>query len=218
MRDEKFAIIGLGNFGATVARELADLKCKVTAIDSDKNKIQDLDQKAELAIVADATERKFLENLGVENYTCFVISTGKDSHASILITLHLKELGARKIIVKANSSDHARILMKVGANDALIPEEQMAIRISHSLAKPNLLDFLPLSGDYYVAELKPGKKFIDRMLKDIAIRSEYHVQVIAVRNSISGQTGFAPGGDYKITKNDILIVLGKGEDIEKIKE
>jgi len=218
MKEKKFAIIGLGNFGATVARELAELKCRVTAIDIDKNKVQDLDDKAEIAIVADSTERKFLENLGVDNYDCFVISTGKDSHAAILITLHLKELGAKKIIVKANSSDHARILKKVGANEALIPEEQMAMRISHSLAKSNLLDFLPLSGDFYVAELKPGKDFLNKMLKDLQIRSEYHVQVIAVKDSVTEDISFAPGGDYKIKKTDILVVLGKDEDIEKIKE
>ena len=214
---KNFAIIGLGNFGATVAREFSRLKCRVTAIDIDKAKVVPVDEYAHLAILADATERKFLENLEVENYDCFVVSTGKDSHAAILITLHLKELGAKRIIVKANSADHARILLKVGASEAIIPEEQMAVRLSHSLAKNNLVDYLPLTGDFYVAELAPPEDFIDKKLLDLQLRNRFHVQVIAVKDSRSDDVNFAPGGNYTIKKDDMLIILGREEDIEKIK-
>ncbi len=212
-----FGVIGLGNFGATVAKELAELACKVTAIDVDKNMAQSVQEKVHLAIVADATERSFLENLGVDAYDCFVVSTGKDSHAAILITLYLKELGARTIIVKANSSDHAKILVKVGATETVIPEEQMAVRLSHSLARQNLIDFLPLSEDFYVAELLPPKEYFNKYLKELGLRSKYHVQVVAVKNSKTGEFYFAPGGEYKILETDVLIVLGKEEDIIKIK-
>ena len=214
---KNYAIIGLGNFGAAVARELSELGCRVTAIDIDKAKVQPLDDIAHLAIVADATERSFLDNLEVDSYDCFVVSTGKDSHAAILITLHLKELGAKRIIVKANSGDHARILTKVGATEAVIPEEQMAERLSHSLAKPNLIDSLPLTGGFYVAELASPEGFIGKQLLEVQIRSRYHVQVIAIKDSASGKVTFAPGGEYRFKRNDILIVLGKEEDIEKIK-
>ncbi|MFZ5979273.1 MAG: potassium channel family protein [Candidatus Zixiibacteriota bacterium] len=214
---KNFAIIGLGNFGAAVARELSRSKCRVTAVDIDKAKVIPVDEYAHLAILADATERKFLENLEVDTYDCFVVSTGKDSHAAILITLHLKELGAKRIIVKANSADHARILLKVGASEAVIPEEQMAVRLSHSLARTNLVDYLPLSGDFYVAELAPPEQFIDKRLLDLQLRNQYHVQVIAVKDANSDAINFAPGGNYVIKKNDLLVLLGKEEDIEKIK-
>jgi len=214
---KNFAIIGLGNFGATVARELSELDCRVTAIDSDKAKVQPLNDVAHLAILADATDRSFLENLEVESYDCFVVSTGKDSHAAILITLHLKELGAKKIIVKANSADHARILTKVGATEAVIPEKQMAKRLSHSLAQPNLIDSLPLTGGFYVAELAPPKDFVGKQLLEVQLRSRYHVQVIAVKGSAGGEVTFAPGGEYRFKQSDILVVLGKEDDIEKIK-
>ena len=92
---ERFAVIGLGNFGATVVRELSRLKKKVTAIDIDKAKVQALQQYTHLAILSDATDADFLKNLEVGDYDCFIVSTGKDSHASILIALHLKELGAK---------------------------------------------------------------------------------------------------------------------------
>ena len=215
---KKFAVIGLGNFGANVARELSELDCKVTAIDIDKGKVQLLQDKADLAIIADVTERSFLENLGVDNYDCFIVSTGKDSHASILIALHLKELGAAQIIVKANSEDHAKILYKVGATEAVIPEKQMAVKLSHSLARPNLIDQLPLTGEYYVAEIAPPDNFINKRLIDLQLRTKYHIQVIALKDSVTGEFEFAPGGEHTIKEKDILVVLAKERDIVSFNE
>jgi len=215
---KKFAVIGLGNFGANVARELSELGCKVTAIDVDKAKVQSLQDKADLAIIADVTERSFLENLGVDNYACFIVSTGKDSHASILIVLHLKELGAAQIIVKANSEDHAKILYKVGATETVIPEKQMAVKLSRSLARPDLIDQLPLTGEYYVAEIAPPDDFVNKKLMDLRLRTKYHIQVIALKDSATGEFEFAPGGEHIIRENDMMIVLAKEQDIINLKK
>lgn len=217
MAKKKFAIIGLGNFGATVARELADLECEVTAIDIDRDKVQALVDEVALAIVGDSTEREFLENLDAEQFDCIVVSTGKDSHASILVALHLKELSAQKIVVKANSRDHAKVLVKVGASEAIIPEAQAAIRLSRSLVQPNLLEHLPLSQNFSVAEIKPTDDFIGKQLKELEFRSKYHLQVVAVRDTVDGDLEMAPGGNYEVKANDMLIVLGKDEDIEHLR-
>ncbi len=214
---KEFAVIGLGNFGATVARELSRLKCKVTAIDSNKSLVQSLQSSVHMAIVANATEREFLENLEVDKFDAFVVSTGEDTDASILIALYLKELGAQKVIVKAKTEDHAKILLKVGATQAMIPEKQMATKIAHSLSQSNLVDYLPLSEEYFIAEVPPPKKFIDKSLIDLKIRSKYHIQVIAVKNTQTGALTFVPGADFRIQQSDIMVVLGRGEDIEKLK-
>lgn len=218
MAIRKFLVIGLGNFGAAVARELSTLDCEVTAVDQDKAKVQALVDDIDLAIVGEATDREFLENLQVEHFDCVVVSTGKDSHASILIALHLRELHAGKIVVKANSRDHAKVLVKVGASEALIPEEQMAIRLARSLAQPNMIDHLPLTADYSVAELVPPDHFVGKRLMDLQLRADYHVQVVAVRDSVSGELEFAPGGDYMIASHDILVVLGKQKDIDRLRD
>lgn len=214
---KEFAVIGLGNFGATVARELSRLSCKVTAIDGDKGRVQAVQDDTHLAILADATEREFLQNLEVDTFDAIIVSTGENTHASILITLHLKELGARKIIVKAKSEDHAKILLKVGATQAIIPEKQMAVKIAHSLTESNLIDFLPLTGQHYVAELVPPARFVDKSLRELKVRTKYNVQVIAIKDLPAGQFNFAPGGEYRIKASDILVVLGQGKDIEQIK-
>ena len=214
---KEFAVIGLGNFGATVARELTRMKCRVTAIDVDKGRVQELQGQTHLAIVADASQREFIENLEVDKFDCFVVSTGEDSNASILITLHLKELGAGQIIVKAKSEDHAKILLKVGATQAIIPEKQMAAKIAHSLSQSNMLDYLPLTGQYYVAELVPPAKFVGKTFEELRLRSEYRVSVIAVKDLPGGKFNFAPGGDYRVKGSDLLVVLGERKDIDKIK-
>jgi len=213
---KEFAVIGLGNFGATVARELSRLKCKVTAIDNDKGRVHSVQDEIHMAILADATERDFLQNLEVDKFDCFVVSTGENTHASILITLHLKELGAKRIIVKAKSDDHAKVLVKVGATQAIIPEKQAAIRIARSITESNLIDFLPLTGEFYVAELAPLTRFVGKSLKELKIRTKYNVLIVAVKDA-AGKLIFVPGGDYQVKASDILLILGEAGNIEQIK-
>ena len=215
---KEFAVIGLGNFGSAVARELTRQKCRVTAIDINEDRVRELQDIVHIAAVADASERKFLENLEVEKFDGFIVSTGVDSHASILITIHLKELHAQQVIVKANSADHSKILIKVGADDAIIPEEQVASRLAHSLAQPNLIDYLPLSADHFVAELDPPDRFVGKSLKDVNMRSHYNLQVVATKHSRTGEYTFAPGGDYVIGEFDLLVILGREEDIDKLRQ
>ncbi len=215
---KEFAVIGLGNFGATVATELVHLKCHVTAIDIDKTKIQKIESSTSLGIIGDATDRDFLKNLDVGQFDCFIISTGQDSHASILITLYLKEMNARKIIVKANSEDHARILRKVGADITVIPEQEMAIRLALAQSESDLIDYLPLTGDYCVAELSPPKTFIGKTLMQLKLRKKHNIQIVAVKDTVTNQFNFAPDADYEIKAADMLIALGKRSDIDKLKK
>jgi len=215
---KEFAVIGLGNFGATVAKELSSLKCKITAIDSDQGRVQSVQEYAHAAVVADATSREFLEGLDVKKFDGFLVSTGENTNASILITLHLKELGAQRVIAKAKSDDHAKILIKVGASDAIIPEQQMANRLAYFLAQSNLIDYLPLSGEYGVAEVDPPAKFEGKTLRELKIRPKYNIQVIAIKDESSGEFKLVPGAEYRIGPRDILVVVGKTKDIDKLQQ
>jgi len=215
---KNFGIIGLGNFGSTVVNELSDLNCNVTAIDNDKARVQSAKDFADTAIVADATNKSILENIGVGQFDCFIVSTGKDSHASILIALHLSELGAKEIIIKANSEDHAKILKKVGATQVVIPEQQMATHLAQNLAKPNMLDFLPLTDEYFVAEVAAPDHFVGKKLAELQLRNKFNVQVMAVKKPKTNEFNFVPGGESVIRDSDIMVVLGKEEDINKIRE
>ncbi len=213
-----FTVIGLGNFGSTVAQELAKLDVKVTAVDSDREKVQKFgDQESLVAVIGDATNQEFLARLEPQLSETVVVSTGADHHASILITLYLKEMGVKNIIVKANSADHARILMKVGATQTPIPEKQMAIKLARALVQPNLIDFLPLSTEFVVAEIRPTDELIGKSLADSHIRTKHRVLIVAVRKG-SDKIIFAPGGTYQLEQSDVMVVIGNEKDITRLKE
>lgn len=218
MAMKKFVVIGLGNFGATVAKQLSELGCSVTAIDFDKDKVQKFDSDVRTAIFADATDKEVLNNLGIDKYDCFVASTGKDPHSAILIALYLKELNAKKIIIKANSTDHAKILLKVGADEAIIPEKEMAQKLSYALARTNLVDYLPLSPEFFVAELTAPKKIVGKTLAELDLRINYNIQVVAFKHKNKERFNFIPGGQYKIEEGDTLVILGSEKDIDNLRE
>ena len=219
MKSKHFAVLGLGNFGSVVVVELLELKCRVTAVDRDRTRLESLQRHSQLdAIVGDATDRSLLESMDVEQFDAVIVSTGEDSHASILITMHLHELGAKKIVVQANSNDHAKILALVGAERTVIPEQEMAAKLAHSFAQPNLIDFLPLSGDYIVAEIEAPARLRNEKLKDLNLRIRFNVQGLAIKEDDNGSIDFAPGGEHTIRKGHRLLVLGTEENINKLRE
>jgi trk system potassium uptake protein TrkA len=145
-----------------------------------------------------------------------IVSFGEDLAASTLITLHLKEMHVKNIIVKAPNDDHKRILEKVGASEVIIPEKQMAAKVAKGLISPNVLDFLPVSEDFTICEVAPPASFLGKTLADLRLRGKYHIEVIAIRDVLSDKVQLVPRADFVIKDSDILIVIGKEQDIQKI--
>ncbi|HEX15648.1 MAG: TrkA family potassium uptake protein [Deltaproteobacteria bacterium] len=213
----KFGVIGLGNFGATVARALFEGGHEVVVLDRDKGRVQAAQKFASQAIIADATQKKVLEELGLDKMDAVVVSLGKDLSASVLVTLYLRDLKVKKIVVKIASEDHGRVLEKVGATEIVFPEKDMALRLAQSLTSPNILDYLPLSPEFSLIELAPPKDFIGKSLAELRLRSRYGVNVLAVRQIIPEKMIINPPADFVIKDSDVLVVLGRREDIERIK-
>ena len=212
---KKFCVIGLGNFGFHVVSTLYEQGHEVTAIDTDKEKVQSVKDICSYAILGDAASKEFLSAQGVNEMDAVVVSTGELSHLSTLITLYLKELKVRRILVKAISEDHGRILERVGASDVIYPEKDMARRIAHSLSTPNILEFIPLAEEYSISESAPPKHFIGKTLIDLDLRRKFNITVIAIKDVLSDQFIPAPPPSHMIKDSDILIVIGKTEDVEK---
>lgn len=212
---KKFCVIGLGNFGFHVVSTLYEQGHEVTAIDTDKEKVQSVKDICSYAILGDAGNKEFLSAQGVNEMDAVVVSTGELSHLSTLITLYLKELKVRRILVKAISEDHGRILERVGASDVIYPEKDMARRIAHSLSTPNILEFIPLAEEYSISESAPPKHFIGKTLIDLDLRRKFNITVIAIKDVLSDQFIPAPPPSHMIKDSDILIVIGKTEDVEK---
>ena len=212
-----FAVIGLGKFGFHAAKALFEDGNEVIAIDTDKARVHAIDQHATEAVVLDATDKEAMKSLGLENMDGVIVSTGTKISISILICLYLQEIGVKKILAKALDDDHAKILKRVGATEIIHPERDMALRVSRGLSRPNVLDFIPLADEFDLIQVGPPREFIGKSLKDLNLRAKYNVHIIAINELVPENFRLIPPASFVIKDSDILIMLGKTEDIRRIK-
>ncbi len=214
---KRVVVIGLGIFGFNIAKDLYENGFEVVAIDKNKEIIQKIKVFSTKAILADGTDKEVLESIGIQPDDVVVISFGEDLAASTLITLHLREMKVKTIIVKAPNEDHKHVLDKVGATEVIIPEKEIADKVAKSLISPNVLDYIPLSEDYTICEMAPPPSFMGKTIAELHLRSKYHIEVIAIREMLPERVTMVPRADFVIKDSDILVVIGKEEDIQKIK-
>lgn len=214
---KRIVVFGLGIFGTELASQLFKKGLEVIAIDKNREVIQKIKDQATKAIVADATDKEILEAIGIRENDVAVISFGEDLSASTLLTLHLKELRIKTIIVKVPNDDHRRILQKLGASEAIIPEREMAARVAKSIVSPNVLEYLPISEDYTICELAPPAAFIGKSLAELDLRKTHQIQVIAIRDVLSDKLQLVPRASAVIKDSDVLVVIGREDDIARIR-
>ncbi|HSO62369.1 MAG TPA: TrkA family potassium uptake protein [Desulfobacterales bacterium] len=214
---KRVVVIGLGIFGSQLARQLYESGLDVIAVDKNKDVVQKIKDYSTKAVVADASEKEILESIGVAADDVVVISFGEDLSASTLLTLHLKEMKVKTIIVKVPNEDYKRILLKVGASDAIIPEREMANKVARGIISPNVLEYLPISEDYTIVELAPPTAFIGKTLAELDLRKKYSLQVIAIRDVLTSKMQLVPRASAIIKDSDVMVIIGKEEDIRKVK-
>jgi trk system potassium uptake protein TrkA len=212
---KKICVIGVGNFGYHVARTLYQAGHEVVVIDSDHGRVQRAQEVASYALLGDAANKQFLLKQGIAEMDAVVVSTGERGHLATLITLYLKEIGCKRIIVKALNDDHGTILRKVGASELVFPEKDVAIKIARNLASPNVLDFLPMADEYSISEVAPPKHFLGRNLIQLDLRSRYELLVIGIKDVLTDRFTMLPPANYVIKDSDLLIIFGKTEDVAK---
>jgi trk system potassium uptake protein TrkA len=213
---KRVIVIGLGIFGFNIAKVLYENGLEVITIDKNKEMIQEIRDYCTKAILADGTDKQVMEMIGIQAEDVVIVSFGEDLAASSLITLHLRELKVKHIIVKAPNEDHKRVLEKVGATEVIIPERDIADKVARSLISPNVLDFIPLSEDFTISEVVPPTSFYGKTIGDLHLRSRYHIEVIAIREVLPGRLTMVPRADFVIKDSDILVIIGRQKDIQKI--
>jgi trk system potassium uptake protein TrkA len=213
-----FVVIGIGNFGYYTAHHLYELGSEVMVIDSNKERIQSIKDQVSRAVVADATDREVLEHLGVPDVDVAVVSVGDRLDTSILITLYLKEMGVKEVVVKAVTVDHGKILEKIGASSVIFPERDSGVRLANSLSSPNVIEHLPLSEGYSILEIAASAKLVGKNLKELRLRNRFGVQVIAIKELVPDRMHMPPDPDFVIKDSDILIVVGQDESLELLKK
>jgi len=212
---KQFAVIGLGNFGLNVALKLSDMGMPVLVIDKDPAKIESISGKVAYARVADATDKKSLESAGVAAVNTAVVSLGKQIEPSVMATIILKELGVPEVIVKGTTPEHGKILKLVGASYVVFPDADMAERIAQKIISPNIVEHIPLLPGYSIVELKAPPTFWGKTLLDLNLRRNYGVEVLVIRRG--EEVKVIPSAVDKIQEGDTLVILGKNEDLQKLK-
>jgi trk system potassium uptake protein TrkA len=214
---KRFAVIGLGNFGFHTAKALYEGGNEVLAIDTDKTRVQAIGSFSTEAIVLNATDKTALRSLGLEDMDAVVVATGTNISNSVLICLYLQEIGVKRILAKAIDEDHETILKRMGAAEIIHPERDIALRVARSLSKPNLLDFIPLAEGFELVEIGPPREFIGKSLRQLELRTKYNVFIIAIQETVPENFVFVPPADFVLKDSDVMIMLGRTEDIDRIK-
>ncbi len=213
---KQVCVIGLGHFGWELAVALAE-HCEVLAIDREQERVDEIADKVQRALALDVRDETALASAIPEDLDEAVVSMGESLESSILCTLYLKRLKVPVVRVKALSDDHAAVLQQLGADEVIFPERETARRVAAHILNPNLLDFVPLVGDYKVMGVKLPPGLEDRTLADIGFRSRFGVLVIAVQKA-TGSLDMLPGPDYRLARGDVLTVVGREADLLKVQQ
>jgi trk system potassium uptake protein TrkA len=212
MKENQYAVIGLGRFGSSLAKELVELGFEVLGIDKNEEVVDEMSDFLTHTVVADTVDEEVLRSLGIRNFDCAVVAIGDDIQASILTTILLKDLGVKKVVGKALSELHGKVLQKIGVDRVIYPERDMGIRVAHQLASPNLLDYIELSKDYTIAELIVTERISGKCLKDLDTRARFGCSIVAI-NKPNG-VNIAPTAEDVVEKNDVMVVIGTNSEIE----
>ena len=220
---KQVAVIGLGLFGATVSRALAERGVEVIAIDSEKELVQKIKDDVAQAVLIDATDPESLKAVGVKEVDVAVVAIGKSIESSVLATAVLRNLEVRRIVARAVTPLHAQILREIGANQVVFPEQDLGRKVANQIIGDTMLEYISLSEDYIICEVPAREDFIGKTLNDIRFRNKYKVTVVAMRQGDSGdlhqQTKlfYIPDPGEEIRPGSILVLAGKKTDVEKLR-
>lgn len=214
----QIVVIGLGRFGSHVARTLHRSGDEVLAIDNDPEQVERIKEDCSRAIVLDGRDKDRLEALGVADFDVAVVSLGELVDVSALIALHLKELGVPKIVTKAGSEDHGKLLSLIGVEQVVYPEQEAAERLARRLHDPNLMDFIPLGDAYSIEEIATPDDFVGKTLAELRLRNRFGVQVLGIRDALTDRLELNPGPQVRLKPSDALLILGRNDELRRLVE
>jgi trk system potassium uptake protein TrkA len=213
-RRRHVVVIGLGRFGSAVARTLAEVGHEVLAVDVNQQIVQEISESVTHAVQADATDAAALHELGLQQFEIGIVAVGADIGPSILVTVHLKRLGLPNVIARAHSTLHGEILQKVGADRLVFPEQEMGARVAHSLAVPDVVDYLPIGPEYGISKVKPPAAFAGKTIASLRLRESYNVTLLMIERR--SQVVLNPRWDDTLGPDDLLVLAGLDESLERL--
>ncbi len=213
-----FFVLGLGSFGTAMATKLASNGMRVTGVDSDPERAEALKDVLYEAVTADTTDRQVLKQLGIANSAAVFISLGESIEPSLLATLHARELGARRILVKGVTIEHGKILDALGVERVIFPEVEMARMWADRVTWPNILDFLPVDSEYDFIEMAVPDALFGKTLKQADLRNRYGIWVLGVKDALTSKLEILPSPDYRLSDDQMMLLIAKKTDMARFRD
>lgn len=211
---KSFLLIGVGRFGKHLAKKLIDLGNDVVAVDKDAEKLERLNNLLTDSFVGDCTNEGVLRALGINNFDVCFVCTAEDFQASMEITSMLKELGAKYVVSTAKLDRQSDLLYKIGADDVIYAEKQIAEKTGIRYNAQNIFDLIQVTNEYAIYEIAVPFSWINKSIIEVNVRKNYNVNIIAIKNN--DNINAAPGADYVFKTNDHIMVIGNQKDIAKL--
>ena len=227
MRGNKIAVIGVGKYGSATARKLAEKGAEVHAFDATEDKIENIKDDVALAVTLDATDKKALMSQNIQDVDAAIVAIGENFEAVILATVNLLELNVPRVIARASGVHQKKILKKLGVQDILTPEEEVATVVTERLLNPSVLSFLELPDSYEIAEVKAPAGVVTRSIDDIDFRNKYRLTLVTIKRDFGGDpddenhevhTMGVPTSETVIEDTDTLLLFGTARDVARFLE
>lgn len=213
MKTKSVLLIGLGRFGKYIAMKLHELGHEVMAVDDNEERVNDAMPFVTNAQIGDSTNEAFLKTLGVKNYDVCIVTIGGDFQSSLETTCLLKELGAVKVVSRAERDVQAKFLLRNGADEIVYPEKQLAVWTAIRYSSDHILDYIELNGSCSIFEVSVPDSWVGKTIVQIDIRRKFNVNIIAVKENEKINAAVTP--DMVLTKNKTLLVLGEYKALKK---
>lgn len=227
MKGSKFAVFGVGKYGSAIARTLAKKGSEVHVFDLSTDKIESIKDEVALAVSLDSTDKKALMAQDLNGFDAAVVAIGENFEGVILTTSNLMDLGVKRIIARATGYNQQKILTKIGVEEILLPEDEVADSVAEKLINPNITAFLQLPDEYEIAEIKSPKKTANKTLAAINL-NKYQLTLITLKRVFEvkkeGQLEAeehiigVTNSETMVYDTDTLVVFGSLKNIKRFIE
>lgn len=212
---KQVVVIGLGQFGRHLARELVKQGCEVLVLDQSEKRIAEIRDEVQRALIGDARSMETLRASVPESVDEAVVCLSNSLETSILCTAHLADLGIKTIRAKAINEDHASILRRVGATETLFPERETAERAARRISQPVLRDFFPFAEEYHIIEVVTPQSLVGKTVESAQLRAKHELIALGIKSEPGEQYHFMPNASDILHQGDVLILFGREMDLAR---
>ena len=213
MRTKSVLLIGLGRFGKYIAMKLHELGHEVMAVDDNEHRINDVMPYVTNGQIGDSTNEALLKSLGVKNYDVCIVTIGGNFQSSLETTCLLKELGAKKVVSRAEQDVQAKFLLRNGADEIIYPEKQLAVWAAIRYSSDHVLDYIELGDSCSIFEVEVPQAWRGKSVAEIDIRKKYNVNIIATKKN--GKIDAVVSAETVLSEDETLLVLGEYKAVQK---